>query len=332
MIPLLQPSIDGLREFLLSKNCFFLWNDSSVEKKVREYISSGKLIRGGLLVALLFKTNPDDAYILGSALELSQSAFLIQDDIMDHDELRRGKPSLHIQLSETCNKETGTNLALCISDYLFFQSQELLVSISDHSARAALSTYWNKQFMRVCIGQYDDNYLASKPIIPSSELLRELYANKTSSYSFCIPLFTSALFSSASDKVRTILEKIGNDLGVLFQLSDDMLNIYGNSETSGKPTLSDIREKKKTLLVSLAFEASDIAQQKILREYYCNPTSADMSFVLAVFLSSDIKQLSDKSKNTLRLSIQSKLSDSTIPKNIASTILPLLDFIDTRTV
>ena len=336
MIPLLQPSIDGLRTFLLEKNCFVSWNDPEIENKVREYIMSGKLIRGGLLVHLLNstgKSNQDDVFILGAALELSQSAFLIQDDIMDKDEIRRGKPSLHIQLSQTSNtSDVGIYLALCIADYLLFMSQELLSTISHRSVIPSLSQYWNIQLKRVSIGQYHDIKYSRTPTIPSVKEIRTLYENKTSSYTFSIPILTSAITEDLPEKTKTILENIANDFGVLFQLTDDMLNMYGNSKSSGKPTLSDIREKKKTLLVSLAFETAEKAQQKILSEYYCNTTSKDMSSIINVFHSSEVKKMIDQSKDSLRTTIENNLSDSMTPKNIVSTITPLLDFIVTRTV
>ncbi|MBI5614014.1 polyprenyl synthetase family protein [Candidatus Gottesmanbacteria bacterium] len=333
MIPLLQPSIDGLRKFLLEKNCFVSWDDPLVEKKIRDYIISGKLIRGGFIVHLLDKNNLNDALILGSALELAQSAFLIQDDIMDHDELRRGKPSLHVQLSGSSGKgDSGVNLALCISDYLFFQSQEFLASISDNTLTAKLYFYWSKQLKQVCVGQYADNYYASIPIIPSSKSLQTLYKNKTSSYTFCIPIVTSAMFLHLSDPTIAMLEKIADDLGVLFQLSDDMLNVYGKSELSGKPTESDIREKKKTLLLSHIYEASDVDTQKKLEQYYVRDESNNISDTLLCIHSPKAKQLIQHEVDSMHTSVKNLLKDVSIPNTFNTIIESLLDFIATRNV
>ena len=332
MISLLQPSIDGLRTFLLEKNCFLSWNDSDFENNVREYIVSGKLIRGGLLVHLLGKHNLNDALILGSALELTESAFLIQDDIMDHDDLRRGKPSLHVQLSEMRSSDTGISLALCISDYLFFQSQELLSSIKQTSFISELSRYWSTQLKRVCVGQYADSEYASKSIIPTSSVLREMYVNKTSSYSFCIPFLTCAIFSHTPEPAKAILNTIGNNLGILYQLIDDMLNIYGNSNASGKPTGSDIREKKKTLLVSLAYEAIKPDEQKKCTEYYGSTKIEEYSSIATLLHSDKVKQRIDAEVLRLKTSIEELLASALVPSDIKTTVHSLLDFIVRRTV
>lgn len=332
MIPLLQPSIDGLRAYLLEKNCFISWPEPIVQKIVIEYITSGKLIRGGLLVHLLEKKNSNDALILGSALELAQSGLVIQDDIMDHDELRRGKPSLHVQLTGTGSKETGTSLALCISDYLFFASQELLSSIKHTSFIPELNDYWNTQLKRVCIGQYADNDYASKPVIPASTMLRELYANKTSSYTFCIPILTHSILEAMPQQTKILLEKMSNDLGVLFQLTDDMLNVYGDSTISGKPTGSDIREKKKTLLVSLVYEALDKDDRKTLKDYYGNTNLGDISSIITLMSSIRVKQKIDDEVQSLKDSIEQSLADPSVSSNIKITVKSLLDFIVTRTV
>jgi len=226
------------------------WGMDTLDRLER-FISNGKMLRG-MLVYLgyeLSEPKQQDPFIdhVALAAEFFQSALLIHDDIMDNDDSRRGKPSMHIQYTELMQQEqskypknTGKSLAICAGDMAFYLGYELL------APSPKMNTLFSQELSKVVIAQMQDIYLgASKRQAKLNDIL-SMYEYKTGHYSISLPLIAGAKLGNASNETIKHLKKIGADMGIAFQLIDDELDLFGNPMMTGKPLNSDLREEKQT--------------------------------------------------------------------------------------
>jgi len=265
-----------------------------VPQLLLEYALSGKMIRGGLVYLgyeLTGKETPASLVYVASAIELLQSALLIHDDIMDQDELRRGKPTVHITFAtkartvqEKANLQLGTSLAICVGDIAFFLAGRLLGQADLPLAKLKeLLALLNKELVWVGLAQMEDVYLSLQAFGPglSEADILNLYRYKTGRYSFSLPLSCGALLAGlASDEIG-LLESLGEDLGLIFQLKDDELGLFSSEEDLGKPIGSDLRQGKKTLLLVKLWPTLSESERKEVLLILKNPSQnqAQLEFI-----------------------------------------------------
>ena len=252
-----KPRIDTyITDFLSSKS-----NNSSqintwqhdVYTRLSSFAKNGKTIRGSLVLWSIdrFRGAIEKSDIaLAAAFELIHSGFLIHDDIMDNDRLRRGSKTLfaqyeNIALEHTLKQPTdfGKNMALCTGDLAIFLGIECLTATS---ASQELHRQIVNEFASVCIAQMQDVSFGMSATIPAIEEVLSMYTYKTARYTISLPLLAGARIANTSKENVALVESIGEHLGLLFQLTDDMLNLFGDSTVSGKSVDSDLREEKKT--------------------------------------------------------------------------------------
>lgn len=235
--------------------------------RLLEFTEKGKMLRGGLVVLAYQLTRedpenrpvPDEVLALGAVMELFQSGFLIHDDIMDRDEKRRGTWSVYTQYSRLAAEmgikdsyHAGESLGICVGDIAFFMAFEILAGIStDWTGSGSkpgerLFGLCAQELSYVGVAQMMDVYWGESEGTVTEQEVLELYRYKTGRYTFSLPLMSGALMSGAAQEQREALEKIGELLGVVFQLKDDELGLFGDEEQLGKPVGSDIKEGKKT--------------------------------------------------------------------------------------
>ncbi len=246
-------------------------------ERLGAFAKNGKLIRGGLVAlgcelaggpAAQDAASTSGVLALGAAMELLQSAFLIHDDIMDRDSLRRGQPSFFWQYREraaqAANSDAyhyGESMGICGGDVAFFLAFRLM---SLPGIPVAVAGYCAKEVSAVGLAQMQDVHFGSFPEIPSQEDILTLYTWKTGRYSFSLPLALGAMLAGAGPELVASLEKIGEAMGAAFQMRDDELGLFGEEAELGKPIGSDMREGKKTLLLSLAWaRLNDSAKGRI---------------------------------------------------------------------
>jgi geranylgeranyl diphosphate synthase type I len=222
-----------------------------------------------------FSDNAIDAVIEASiSTELMQSFLLIHDDIMDEDELRRGKPTFHVVYKTLCeehfgrdsSQKFGENIAILAGDLLEAYGKEVLAHsrFNDEYVNRALRKY-AEIVKNVGYGQILDVISSKKGIITEDELL-VIHRLKTAEYTIDGPLQIGALLAGANEGDLQYLSDYGVPLGLAFQIQDDILGLFGSEEKIGKPVDSDIREGKKTLLVIHALKhCSDEEKEMITR-------------------------------------------------------------------
>ena len=201
--------------------------------------SGGKRLRPiiALNVSELLGGKISDTLPAAAALEIFHNFTLAHDDIMDNSMLRRGK--------KTINSKWDNNTGILSGDVMLIISYEVLNQYQD-SKYVHLSKKLTEISRLVCEGQQADMDFASKNDITENEYF-EMIKNKTAVLIGCSFMF-GGIVAEANDLNTNLLYEIGLNLGIAFQLEDDLLDCFGDQEKFGKKIGGDIIEKKKTLL------------------------------------------------------------------------------------
>ncbi|MET4780693.1 polyprenyl synthetase family protein [Glaciihabitans sp. UYNi722] len=203
-----------------------------------------------------------------SALEIFHAAALVHDDIMDNSDTRRGLASAHKRFESLHDEgewtgeaqSFGQSAALLLGDLLLGWSDELFDAgtrrLASTEARDAARFEFNRMRTEVTLGQYLDVLEErSWQSYPEPELLSRAHrviVYKSAKYSIEAPLAIGAALGGGSAEQVIALRDFGLPLGIAYQLRDDLLGVFGDPETTGKPAGDDLREGKRTVLIALA--------------------------------------------------------------------------------
>ena len=261
-----------------------------VVRRLARFTRKGKMIRGGL-VSLGWEMAGGKAsraaIRAGTAFELIQSGLLIHDDVMDRDARRRGAPSVHEQyarLAESAGIDDpahfGTSLAVCAGEIAIFLAFEALAGLPGLRSRAAaVQRLFAAEFGLVGLGQMRDIEAGSAGRPLREREVLELYRHKTARYSFALPLVAGWTLAGGRASVRARLEGLGEDLGLVFQLKDDELGLFGDEKLLGKPVGSDIRQGKKTLYYSGLMDRAAGADRDTVTAVFGRPDASEADIV-----------------------------------------------------
>ena len=235
-----------------------------VWEAARKGAMGGKMLRPRLLLAARRAYGPDDdecAVQAAAALELLHSAFLLHDDVIDRDLLRRGEPNLiarrrdaarSVGVDEVDALRYGGSCAILAGDLLISAAHRLLAEIdAPVERRRALLRVFDGAIGAAAAGEHADLLLSLLRQADEGVILQTM-VHKTARYSFTAPLQMGALLGGASPGELGALRFIGDAIGVAFQIRDDVLGVFGDPRETGKSVLSDLREGKITLLIASA--------------------------------------------------------------------------------
>jgi geranylgeranyl pyrophosphate synthase len=203
---------------------------------------------------------PEDAAVAAAAFELLHAALLLHDDVIDRDLSRRGRPNLSAEFAADAlaggrPPETATawgEASAILGGDLLLSSAYALVARVRPAAYAELSGIIDENLFRAAAGEHADVGFGLGTTQATPERVLRMMENKTGSYSFAGPLRAGAALANAGEQAAAELEQVGLALGVLYQVRDDMLGVFGDTRVTGKSTLGDLREGKRTLLVAFA--------------------------------------------------------------------------------
>ncbi|MFA5928426.1 MAG: polyprenyl synthetase family protein [Candidatus Margulisiibacteriota bacterium] len=247
----------------------------------RLMLAGGKRIRPFLLCfAYQCYANrlPKKIIKLSLALELLQTFALIHDDIMDKADLRRGQPTVHRAIAKATRSKLGKNnaehyglsQAILLGDLAYSYCQEIVLEFNGSPGLTKEKQQFNKLYNtmteEIVWGQQLDLKAASYQLF-DMKLLNKIMAYKSGYYTIARPLQLGAVLGGASTKDVALLEKIGLNIGIAFQIRDDLLGLTGNARVTGKSNISDILEKKITLPLILALRGSE-DNKFIIMTYY----------------------------------------------------------------
>ena len=270
-------------------------------ERLQRFAAQGKMLRGGLVCLasglLDCGTPPAEPAVLAvaAAMELFQSGLLVHDDIMDRDATRRGQPTIHRQYAGEAElrgvrdaEHLGQSLGICAGDAAFFLGFEVLASPPvPESTRSGLLGLCARELSWVAAAQMQDVSWGAQPAFggvdpdPAAEAILRLYTYKTARYTFSMPLAAGAMLAGCGTEALSALERLGECLGILFQLRDDLLDLFGDEKELGKPVGSDVREGKKTLLHARLLARAPEAVAARLGAIFGNPAAGgrELAFV-----------------------------------------------------
>ncbi|MYR82794.1 polyprenyl synthetase family protein [Streptomyces sp. SID5466] len=250
--PVLRAAVDRLAPPMDTVAAYhFGWIDAEGRPSAGD---GGKAVRPALaLLSAEAAGAPAEAGIPGAvAVELVHNFSLLHDDLMDGDEQRRHR--------DTVWKVHGPAQAILVGDALFALAYDLLLELGTVEAgRAArrLTTATRK----LIDGQAQDISYEHRERVTVEECL-EMEGNKTGALLACA-VSIGAVLGGADDRTADTLEAYGYHLGLAFQAVDDLLGIWGDPESTGKQTWSDLRQRKKSLPVVAALAAGGEASERL---------------------------------------------------------------------
>ena len=213
--------------------------------------AGGKMLRPGLtlIVAEAVDGKRESALKTGAAIELIHTFSLIHDDIMDDDDMRRGKPSVH--------KVWGDDVAILAGDTLFSKAFEMIITSKDTTPEQnnkALATVADA-CLKICEGQALDMGFEERFDVTEDEYM-EMIFKKTGAL-IAAATKSGAIMGGASQEVIDAMYEYGRLIGLAFQIQDDYLDLASDEETLGKPIGSDIGKGKMTIIAIKGLASDD---------------------------------------------------------------------------
>ena len=202
-----------------------------------------------------FKSDPDDIMKISMAIELLHCFTLIHDDIMDSDDKRRNMPTLH--------KKYDVPSAILAGDGIFTITQLILLSVDQNSK--LLFQKYNEMVLEICEGQAMDKQYEVEDELDLDDYIGMVKKKTGALLGSCLSL--PAIIENENKSNLKLLYNIGKNLGVAFQIQDDLFEIFGDEKVMGKSLGSDIASNKKTPLAILAKNEDKMRWEKLVDEY-----------------------------------------------------------------
>ncbi len=248
------------------------------DEKGREEKALGKMLRPSLLLFITQELGGDVGLALPAAisLELVHNFSLIHDDIQDRDELRRGRPTVW--------KLIGISQAINAGDLMY----SLAIKHALLSGPAAAESIIDATTAMI-EGQALD--LAFEGRWVDSQSYIAMIDKKTGALIRCA-FNTAGIIAGASADILDTLATLGGELGRAFQITDDLLGVWGNGDVTGKSKGSDIKRKKKSFPVALAMQRANEEERTLLERVYAQDeiTDDDVTHVVTLMNSLDVRK------------------------------------------
>ncbi len=315
--------------------------------EMRDYfLAGGKRIRPLLCIATYnaFTEDKSENIVFPSAgVEFLHNASLIHDDIIDKDDFRRGQPAFHYRfkryhekydLKKMLAEEFGTNIGILGGDSAFFLGlTPLLNNQFPVELNQKTINYYQSVFHELCNGVLIEVDMVNQKKISIDDYI-EMIALKTGALIEKSMLIGAVYANVEDDNILKLISQYAINLGLIFQIIDDILGTFGDPGITGKPTDGDIREGKKTCLLINAMntlEESDKKQLITLIEK-TDMTEKDVTEVKDLFLKADVinsaKNLANKYYNEARAALDNL--DPVINQSEKEIFADLLEFVKER--
>lgn len=312
-----------------------------------QVVRSGKRARPYLayLVHTGFGGAKSKGLLLAAASqELFHNFLLMHDDVIDRDLIRHGAPNIisiykdkftGSGLSESEATHYGSSYAILVGNALSALGFKAILE-ADFPAQpklAALKAIERMKFEEMGGELADVSVAIPGAETPSLERLLRICRYKTASYTFETPIRVGALLAQAATNDIDLLVEYGRRTGVVFQLADDLLGVYGSDESLGKPVLSDISEGKHTILIHYAFELANTSQKQELSNLWGkrDATLADLDKVRDILSASRARAKTEELAESYLVPALSSLEASSLSSDSKMKLTDLADFSLRRT-
>jgi geranylgeranyl diphosphate synthase type I len=289
-------------------------------------VHGGKRLRPYLVFKSceILKGDIKNAIPAASAVEMIHNFTLVHDDIMDNDEMRHGVKTVH--------KKFGTPIAILAGDVLFSKAYQVISNSKLPSKSTVnLVSKLAKACVDVCEGQLLDIKLAEGKKIPTQSQYITMIEKKTAAL-FQVSCAMGAISAQSKQKDVINLANFGKNLGISFQITDDLIGILGDPRVTKKPVGNDLREGKKSLPILLALKKARGDNKKILMSTFGNSfaTKNDITKSVRIIRSIGIEK---KARNeALRYAQKAKKSLDSYSGSAKNELLSLLNFVVKRSL
>lgn len=234
----------------------------------------------------MFDGDLSDSYNSALGIEVFHNFTLLHDDIMDDAPLRRGQSTVH--------EKWNVNAAILSGDVMFVQAFTLVTSCKTEYLRAVIDIF-NVTAIEVCEGQQLDMEFEAREDVTLEEYL-EMIKLKTSVLVGCALELGAVLANAPKEDARNLYD-FGLNLGMAFQIKDDLLDVFGDAQLFGKQVGGDIISNKKTYLFLKALEEADESQEGELRKWMSNNSynaAEKVEAVTAIFEDLQVKEAANQ--------------------------------------
>jgi geranylgeranyl diphosphate synthase type II len=307
-------------------NLSFNDEDEKLTAPVRYILSiGGKRLRPvlALMTCNLFRDKIDDAIIPAAGLEVFHNFTLVHDDIMDQASLRRNLPTVHAKWNINQAVLSGDVMAFIANDCFLQTPPGVLIKVFK---------VFNKAAVEVCIGQQLDMDFEKISIVSHEEYLRMIELK--TAVLIAASANIGAIIGGAGDRDSDLLYEFGKNLGLAFQIQDDLLDVYGDVAVFGKKSGGDIVTNKKTFLLIKALEVATGSTLKRLRKQIgardFDPEEK-IETVIGIFDQLNIKTITENLASEYITKALSNLENVTAGKERKSELLQMTSSLIGRT-
>ena len=289
-------------------------------------VNGGKRLRPYMVIrsCQILGGKSSTAMIAASAVEMVHNFTLVHDDIMDNDEMRHGVPTVH--------KKFGMPIAILAGDVLFSKAFQIISeSKLSPNANTHLISRLAKACVDVCEGQLLDIKMADEKRIPTESEYITMIGKKTAAL-FDVSCAMGAICATNKPKDISNLSTFGRNLGIAFQITDDLIGVMGDPKVTKKPVGNDLREGKKSLPILMAIKLAKGNEKKIILKAFGNSkiSKKDLNRAVEVIRSLGIEE---KVRNqALKYAEKSEKSLTKYKGTAKVELVALLDFVVKRSV
>ncbi|RFA10672.1 geranylgeranyl pyrophosphate synthase [Subtercola boreus] len=227
--------------------------------------SGGKRFRPGMVMGAyesLGGTDSEAAAHIGAAFELLHTALIVHDDVIDRDFIRRGGVNVsgvYRDFAQTAGipvpaaEHRGLSVAVIAGDLALSNAFRMIdkAGVGDEMRRR-LHDIFDEALFASAAGELFDVDFSQLKSMPTVDEVVDMERLKTAVYSFESPCEAGAVLAGASDEAVRALASFGRNIGIAYQIVDDVLGVFGDEAATGKTTIGDLREGKRTVLIAYA--------------------------------------------------------------------------------
>ena len=289
-------------------------------------IHGGKRLRPYMVIrsCQIVGGKSSNAMNAASAVEMVHNFSLVHDDIMDNDEMRHGVPTVH--------KKYGMPIAILAGDVLFSKAFQIISdSKLSNNATIQLVSRLAKACVDICEGQLLDVKMAEERRIPTQKDYITMIGKKTAAL-FDVSCAMGAICASNKAKDVSNLSTFGRNLGIAFQITDDLIGVMGDPKITKKPVGNDLREGKKSLPILMAIKLAKGNDKKIILKAFGNSkiSRKDLNKAVDVIRSLGIEE--NVRKQALKYAEKAEKSLAKYSGSAKAELITLLDFVVKRSV
>lgn len=304
--------------------------------------AGGKRFRPRLVMSayrMLGGRDLSNAAEVGAAFELLHTALIVHDDVIDRDFVRRGIPNVSGRYRSIADaagmspdeaRHIGLSAGVIAGDLALSNAYRLLQRVEAPTAvRRRLGEILGEAVFASAAGEFLDIETSIDASMPPLEDIVQMARLKTSVYSFEGPLQAGAVLAGAEEEVIMLLGEFGRDAGIAYQIADDLLGVFGNETRTGKTNWGDLREGKRTTLLSYV---SSRPEWESISSLVGSPdmSAAEVDHVRRVLIDSGAKNYSTDLAAEYAARARTHLESDTMPKALRAALESVLSAVVNR--